>query len=35
MAMTSVTMVGGESTPVFRRVPDLSNTLAADGEWEQ
>lgn len=34
MATTSVTMVDGEPTPVFRRVPDLRNTLAADVECE-
>ena len=28
--MVTNTMVGGEPTPVFRRVPDLQNTLAAD-----
>ena len=32
MATTSVTMVGGEPIPVFRRLPDLRHPLAADDE---
>ena len=28
----TITMVGGEPTPVFRRVPDLRNALAVDDD---
>ena len=30
MVTTGVTMAGGEPTRVFRRVPDIRNTLADD-----